>query len=244
MQRRVELQFGIEAVKSVRLGGDRHVMPGGKLLDVRPCRPGIGEAAGGVARRLQFFCSIEDFRPGFRYLGDAGLLQLILVDPHHHRGRVEGKRQHVSLGGRVVTGDGRKIGLWVERFTRVLHQLIDRLDCAGGTHHRRGADLEHLHDVRGVAGTERSDAGIHGVRIAALIRGYDPVVRLAGVEFVRELVDYIVVAPGHRVPPLQLGHRMRGIGERERGRQRGGKAEVSKWHKFPPVWAVIFVYAR
>ena len=211
-------------------------MPGGKLLDMGPGRPGVGEAAGRVTRRLQLLGGIEHFRPGFRDLGDAGLLQLILVDPHHHRRRVEGKRQHVALGGRVVAGDRRKIGLGIERLAGVLHQLIDRLDGAGGAHHGRGADLEHLHDVRRVAGAERGDAGVHGVGIAALEGRDDLVVRLAGVEVVGELVDDVVVAAGHGVPPLDLGHRMSGRRERERGSQRGRTApKCRRAIKFLPV---------
>ena len=216
-------------------------MPSGELLDIRPCRPGIGEAAGGVTCRLEFLGGIENPGPGFRDLGDAGLLQLILVDPHHHRRRVEGKRQHVAFRSRVVTGNGRKIGLGVERLVRILHQLIDRLDGAGGAHHGRGADLEHLHDVRRVAGAECGNAGVHGVGIVALEGRDDLVILLAGVEFLGELVDDVVVAAGHGVPPLQLRHRISGIGERERGRQRGCNAVVSKIHQNPPGWIAIIL---
>ena len=202
---------------------------------MRPCRPGIGEAAGRMTRGLQLLGGIEHFRPGFRDFGDTGLLQLILVDPHHHRRGVEGKRQHVALGGRVVAGDGRQIGLGVEWFVGVLHQLVDRLDGAGGAHHGRGADLEHLHDVRRVAGAERGDPSVHGVGIAALEGRYDLVVRLAGVEVFRELVDDVVVAAGHCVPPLDFGHRMGGAGERKGGGDCRGSAELSKSHQIPPV---------
>ena len=211
VQRRIELQLGVETVEAVGLGADRHVVPGGELLDMRPGRPGVGEAAGLVAGRLQLLGGVEHFRPGLRDLGDIRLLQFILVDPHHHRGRVEGERQHVALRGRVVAGDGRQIRLGIERLVRVLHQLVDRLDGAVGAHHGRGADLEHLHDVRRGAGAERGDAGIHRVRIGALVGRHDLVVGLAGVEFVGELVDDVVVAAGHRVPPLELDHRMGGV---------------------------------
>ena len=39
MQRRVECQYGVEAVEAIRLGADRHVMPGRELLDMRPRSP-------------------------------------------------------------------------------------------------------------------------------------------------------------------------------------------------------------
>jgi len=65
----------------------------------------------------------------------------------------------------------------------------------------------------------------------------DFVVGLAGVEIVGELVDDIVVAAGHGVPPLDLDHRMRWCrgskGQRDGGCQ--NSAELSKSHQIPPV---------
>ena len=232
VQRRVEFQHGVEAVEAVGLGADRHVVPGRKLFDMRPGHPGVGEAAGIVAGGLQLLGGVEHFRPGLRNFGDAGLFQFVLVDPHHHRGGIEGKRQHVALRCRVVAGDGRQIGFRIERLAGILHQLVDRLDGAGGAHHGRGADLEHLHDVRRVAGTERGDAGVHGIGVAAFVGRDHLVVRLAGVELFGELVDDIVVAAGHGVPPLDLGHRVRRRGaECQCSRHCCSRAELSKTHQ-------------
>jgi hypothetical protein len=97
VQRRVELQHGVEAVEPIGLAADRHIVPGRELLDMRPRRPRIGEAAGVVTGGLQLLGGAKNFRPGFWNFGDAGLLQFVLVDPHHHRRGVEGERQHVSL---------------------------------------------------------------------------------------------------------------------------------------------------
>ena len=51
MQRRIELQHGVETIEAVGLGADRHIVPGGKLLDMRPGDPCIGEAAARRGRR-------------------------------------------------------------------------------------------------------------------------------------------------------------------------------------------------
>ena len=51
----------------------------------------------------------------------------------------------------------------------LLHKLVDRLHRALGRHHRGGAGLEDLQDMRRVAGPERRDAGVHRVRIRTLI---------------------------------------------------------------------------
>ena len=244
VQRRVELQLGIEAVKAVRLGADRHIVPGRELLDMRPGCPGVGEAAGLMAGRLQLLGRVEYFRPGLRNFVDAGLLQFILVDPHHHRGGVEGERQHVALRCRVIAGDGRQIGLGVERLAGVLHELVDRLDRAGGAHHGRGADLEHLHDMRRVAGAEGGDAGVHGVGIGALVGRHDLVVGLAGVEFLGEPVDDVIVGAGHGVPPLDLGHSVGRRCKRQRNSHCRRCAELSKCHGIPPGWGRHLRFAR
>ena len=197
-----------------------------------------------MSGRLQLLGGVEHFRPGLRNLGDAGLLQFVLVDPHHHRRGVEGERQHVALRGRVVTGDGRQIGLGVERLAGILHQLVDRLDGAGRGHHRGGADLEHLNDVRRGAGAERGDAGIHGVGIAALEGRDDLVVGLAGVEILGKLVDDVIVAAGHGVPPLDLGHSVGRRCERQRNSHCRRCAELSKCHGIPPGWGRHLRFAR
>jgi hypothetical protein len=117
---------------------------------------------------------------------------------------LNGKRQHLALRCRVVAGDRGQVVVRIERLARILHQLVDRFDGALGAHHGRGTDLEDLQDVRCGAGAECCDAGIHGVGIAALEGRDHLVVLLAGIEVSRELVDDVVVAAGHRVPPLDL----------------------------------------
>ena len=214
LQRPVELQHGVEAVEPVRLGADRHVVPRRELLDDWPRSTQALEKPQVVAGRLQLLGGLEHLGPGLRDLGDAGLLQCVELTHITMRRRVEGERQHLALRGRVVAGDRRQIGLRIERLAGILHQLIDRLDRAVGGHHGRGADLEHLDDVRRVAGTERRDAGVHGVRIAALVGRDDLVVGLRGVEIVGELVDDVVVAAGHGVPPLDFGDCMRRRGRK------------------------------
>ena len=233
-QRGVEFEHGIEAVETVGLAAHRHVVPGGELLDQAPGAPGRGEAAGRVGR-MQLLGVGEHFRPGLRRLGDLGLLQRVEIDPQHHARRIERKRQHVALRGRVVTGDRRQIGFGVEFLALLLHQLGNRLDRALGGHHGRGADFEHLHDARGVAGAERRDPGVQHVGVAALEGRDDLVVGLRGVEVIGELDHDIVVRAGHRMPPLDLGHRVSGRRERKRDSDCRGSAEMSVSHQIPPV---------
>jgi hypothetical protein len=114
--------------------------------------------------------------------------------------------------------------LRVERFARVLHQFLHRLNGALGGHHRGGADLEHLHDVRRVPGPERGDPGVHRFGVAALERRRDLVVLLGGVELFGELHDHLVVRPGHRVPPLDFG--LRGRRRRARYENRRSRAAL------------------
>ena len=101
--------------------------------------------------------------------------------------------------------------------------------------------------MRRIAGTECGDAGVHGVGIATLEGRNDFVIRLAGVEVFRELVDDVVVAAGHGVPPLELDRRLRGGGGKSQcGGDCGSSAELSKSqsHQIPPGWTVIIVVAR
>ena len=46
VQRAVEIQHRVEAIKPIRLGGERDVVPGRELFDVHPGDPAIGKAAG------------------------------------------------------------------------------------------------------------------------------------------------------------------------------------------------------
>jgi hypothetical protein len=65
-------------------------------------------------------------------------------------------------------------------------------------------------------------AGVQGFRIRPLVDGNDLVVALGGVEFLREVLDRLVVGAGHRVPPLDLGL---GLGRNRRGARHGDKGE-------------------
>ena len=230
----VEFEHGVEAVEAVGFRCQRHVVPGRELLEIDPGDPGIGEAAGGIAGCFQFPGVLEHLGPGLGDVRDVGLLQRVEVDPHHRRGRVEGERQHLALGGRIVAGDRRQVGVRIEFLAGLLHQLIDRLHRAPGGHHGGGADLEYLHDMRRVAGAERGDAGIHGVGVAALVGRHHLVFALRGVEIVGELDHDLVVAAGHGVPPLDLGDRMGRAGQRQGKRCGHSRAELSNGHRYPP----------
>ena len=177
----------------------------------------LREAAIGVARGLQLLGRLEHLGPGLRRLVgiEARLLEGVAVVPHDRARRVEGHGQHLALGGRVVAGDGGQVGLGIEGLAGLLHQHVHGLHGTGRRHHGRGADLEHLHDVGGIAGAERGDAGVHGVGVATLVGGDDLVVLLGGVEVAGELDDDLVVGPRQRVPPLDLGLRRRAIGRKQ-----------------------------
>ena len=191
-----------------------------------------------MTRCLQLLGGLERFGPGLRDL-DIRLLELVEVDPHDGRRRVEREGQHLALRGRVVAGDGGQIDLRIELLAGLGHQLVDGLHGAGRGHHGRGADFEHLHDVRGVAGAERRDAGVHRVGIVALVGRDHLVVGLRRIEVGGELDDDVVVGARHRVPPLDFGH-----GQRRRSRHAnrdcnsGSRSKVSKSHQVNLPWAV------
>jgi hypothetical protein len=87
----------------------------------------------------------------------------------------------------------------------ILHDLAHRHDGALAGHHGGGADLEHLQDVRRIAGAEGGDGGGQGLVVAALEGGHDLVVFLAGVEVLGQVVDPFAIGAGHRMPPLDFG---------------------------------------
>ena len=230
VQGRVEFQLRVEAVHAVGLGGERHVVPGRELLEVDPGHPGVAEAAVGVAGGLELLGRLEHLGPGLgRLVGiEPRLLEGVLVVPHHRARGVEGHRQHLALGRRVVAGDGRQIDLGVEGLARLLHQHVHRLHRAGSRHHGRRADLEHLHDVRCVAGPEGGNAGVQGVGIAALVARHDLVVLLGGIEVVGEVDDDVVVGARHRMPPLDFRLRRRTAGrEQNRAGSEPAQSDVS-----------------
>ncbi len=210
LHRAVELESRAEPAEAVLQGRERHVVPGAEALELHPRLPAGRKAAGG-ARGLELRGGLLDFGPGLRRIGgiEAGLLERIVVDVEHLRRAVERHRDQVPGRVGVIDGDGAKEALGIERLLRLGHQLVDRLDRALGRHHRRGADFEHLHDLRRVAGAIRGDRRGHRFVVLALVDRRDLVVLLRGVELVGDLVDDVIELAGHRMPPLDLGDRLR-----------------------------------
>ncbi len=77
---------------------------------------------------------------------------------------------------------------------------------------------------RRLVGAEGGDAGLQGLRIGALEYRNDLVVALAFVELLGQSLDDFVVGAGHRVPPLDLGGRLR---RRRQGRDHRGAERKS-----------------
>ena len=219
------LNCGVEPVHAVRLGADRQVVPGAEILDVHPGRP-AGRVDALLAGRLQLGRSDGELGPGLgRLLGiEPRLLERVLVDVEQRRRTVERQRQHVALAVGVVAGDRGEVVLGIEGLLGFLHHHVDGLDRALGRHHRRRPDLEHLQDVRRVAGTKRGDRRRHRFGVGALVDRDDLVVLLAGVEAGGDVVDAIAQRAGHRVPPLDFGLCLRGgRAEQADGQRRGSK---------------------
>ena len=205
MQRRVDRELGVHATDAVLLGADGQVVPGAEVLHMHPRRPAGGVDAA-LAAGLELAGSDAELLPGLgRGVGvQPGLLEGVLVDVEHRRGRIEGHRQHIALAVGVVARHRRDIRLRVEGLARILHQLVDRLDRALGRHHRGGAHLEHLHDVRRIAGPEGGDRGGHRLGVAALVDRHHLVVLLAGIEAGGHLAHAVAERTGHRMPPLDF----------------------------------------
>ena len=223
----VDQQLGRQPGEAVLVVGDRHVVPGAEVLDLHPRLPAGRERALGAAG-LQLLRVGLEFRPGLRRLvGEAGLLERVLVVIEDRRRRVERHRQHATLGVAVIEADRRDVGGLVEGRATLFHDLVDRLDRAVRRHQRLRADLEHLHDRRRVAGAKRRDRRRQRLRVLALVDRDDPVVLLLRVEVVGDLRDQFSVRRGHRVPPLDLGHRMGGDGgDRSEGHHHGKSREL------------------
>ena len=172
--------------KPLCLGGERQVVPGAVVLEQDPGLPFGGQPALG-ARGDQLGGGIAHFLPGLgRRVGiEPGFLEQVLVPVEDRRGGVERHRQQLAVGRRVVAVHRADEGLGIERLLLVLHQLVDRIDRALGRHHGRGADLEHLHDVRRLLGAEGGDRRRHGLAVGALEDGVDLVFGLGLVELRR-----------------------------------------------------------
>ena len=151
--------------KPLLLRGELDVVPGREALELRPADPAGGERAL-VAAGLQLGGGQRHFGPGLRRLlrVEAGGLEGVLVVVEDGGGAVEREAQHLAVRRGVVAGHRRHVAARVELLAGVLHHLADRHDRALGGHHGRGADFEHLQDVRRVAGAEGGDRGRSSIR--------------------------------------------------------------------------------
>ena len=225
-RRVVELQLDVGAAEAVVLGRVRQVVPGAVVLDHRPGLPLRGEAALGAGRN-GLLRHLAQLRPGLRRLVrvETRLLHQLLVPVEHRRRGVERHRQQLAVRRGVIAIDRADIGLGVERLLGVGHELIDRIDGALGGHHVRGADLEHLHDVRRLLGTEGRDRRRQGLGIGALVDRVHLVLGLGLVEAVGQGADRIAQIAAHGVPELDFGLRQGSLCARQNRRNRDGRKQ-------------------
>src|SRR5215207_4598605 len=99
LDRSVENEFGVWALKAVGLCGEWKVVPRRELLKMSPHRPRGREPTGAEAGISEFLGHSEQLGPGFeRLVGvEARLFERVSVDPCHHRGQVERERQHLTI---------------------------------------------------------------------------------------------------------------------------------------------------
>ena len=205
MQRCVEFQPCVEAAKAVVLRRELDVVPGRKAFQLGPADPAGGERTFAAAG-LELGCRQHDLRPGGGRLVriHAGCLESVLVVMEYRRRAVERHAQHLPARRGVVAGDCRYIGAGVEFDASEFHHFADRLDRTLAGHHGGSADFEDLQDMWRVAGPESGHRSRHRFVIAALVRGRDLVVFLAGIEFTRQVVDPVTESAPHRMPPLDF----------------------------------------
>jgi len=206
MQRRVDFHARVKAGQPVAPGRELDVVPRGETFQLGPALPGGGERAL-VAGCLELGGSGYDLRPGGGgFVGrQPGRLESILVEVKNGGRAVERKAQHLAIWRCVVTGDGGDVVAGVELLASVLHDLAHRDDGALAGHHGGGADLEHLQNVRGVAGAECRDGSRHRFVVGAFKGRHDLVIFLALVELSGQVVDPFTVDRGHGMPPLDFG---------------------------------------
>lgn len=142
---------------------------------------------------------------------DSGLFQHVAVDPKDRRGRVEGQRQHVTIGRCVIAFDRPDIFRLVKLGTGIFHDLIDWLYRTLGTHHRGRANLEHHQDVGLLACAKCRDTRVQRFGIVALVAGDDRVVILAGIEGLYLFGDQFTQTSGKRMPELDFRLRKGGL---------------------------------
>jgi hypothetical protein len=242
VQRAVDPELGVEPGHAVGLRGQRHVVDGAELLELRPRRPRGGEAARRRVGCADLLRRLAELVPGLGRLVriEPGLLEGVLVVEHDRGRAVERHRHHPAVGQAVVAGHRGQVGGGIELHAGFLHQFVHRLDRAAGRHHGRGADLEHLHDVRRVAGAERSDRAHHGLGVAALEGRVDAVLGLRLVEVGNDLLEDAAQRHGQPVPelhrhPLRLRPSRRDVrGEHRRRRQHEGQRDPPS--RLPGLW--------
>src|SRR5439155_22806804 len=81
---RADAPLRVEAAEPVGLGRERHVVPGGQVLDLDPRRQVGGEPAR-KAGRLELLAGVAQLGPRGRRLGgiEARLLERVLVEVEH-----------------------------------------------------------------------------------------------------------------------------------------------------------------
>ncbi len=213
----LKTSLGSLPAKPFSLVANGDVVPRRKAFELDPRLPRGREAARRGARRLDLRGGGHDFGPGRRRaVGiEPRLLERLLVVEEHRRRAVERKGQHLSLGIGVVPGHRRYVDLRVEFLAGIGHHLVDRLDRPLRVHHLRRADLPDLQDRRRAARAIRGNRRRHRLGIGALEDRSDLVLALALVEFLREIVDAVVVGKRHPMPELDFGDGMRGRGHAE-----------------------------
>ena len=201
----IEGEGGIETSEAVLLRAHLDIVPGRVILDLGPGLPAETERGRNTAR-LCLRGSRFKLCPACRDV-DAEFVKLRLVVPEHWGRRVERQRQKLVVGRGVIGNHRRKIFRLVERLAGVSHQLVDGIDgtLVFGCHHRRRADLEHLNDMRLFLCAESGDGRRHRLGVIAFVDSLEFIVRLAGVEICRELVDDLTQLPAHGVPELYFG---------------------------------------
>ena len=215
----VEGQFRIEPAKAIAPGRQRQVVERGKILDMDPGRPGCGEPAGRTGR-AQALSRCADLGPGLRRhfrIEPRGAEQILVVVKDRRRD-VERERQHVAGDVGIIAGHGRQIRFRRERLRLIAHQFVYRIDRALCRHHGCGRDLVDLNDGGLASRTECEDRRRHRLGVVALVGRHDVVVGLRRIEIGRQLFELLAEFPRHRVPPHDLGGRLRG-----RCKRRGGE---------------------
>ena len=171
------------AAESVAQRRELGVVPPREAFELRPANPTRRKRAF-VARGLQLRRGEHDFRPGLRrFLRiESRCFERVLVVVEHGRRAVKWQAQHLAVRRRVIAGDCGHVRRGIKLVARLFHQVVHWLNRTLRCHHRRGADFEHLQDVRRITGAKSGDCGRHRLVVAALKYRHDLVFLLALVE--------------------------------------------------------------